>query len=184
MSFGLNAQYLIETSTSQPTAGTNINVPINVENLPTVYTLTIYLEYDNTVLTYTGETNLYPGLTISVETEGDIKYFADVPEGARVQITIADRDAILNGCRESLEMAIQRYPEGKSPEAAVFFSCSARKLLLGTKTSEEYQILKEKIDPIVPMCGFYGYGEIGPIEGSSASAKFHNETFISLLLGT
>lgn len=120
----------------------------------------------------------------SIEAEGDIKYFADVPEGARVQITIADRDAILNGCRESLEMAIQRYPEGKSPEAAVFFSCAARKVLLGTQISEEYQILKEKIDPFVPMCGFYGYGEIGPIESGSASAKFHNETFISLLLGT
>ena len=120
----------------------------------------------------------------SIEAEGDIRYFADVPEGARVQITVADRDAILNGCRESLDMAIQRYPEGKSPDVAVFFSCAARKLLLGTQISEEYQIFKEKIDPIVPMCGFYGYGEIGPIKASSANAKFHNETFISLLLGT
>jgi hypothetical protein len=123
-----------------------------------------------------------PG-TVDEET-GAITYLADVPETAMVQLTVADRDAILNGCRGSLEMAMQHYPEGKSPEAAIFFSCAGRKLLLGTRTGEEYRIIKEKIDPFVPMCGFYGYGEIGPIETSSASAKFHNETFISLLLGT
>ena len=118
------------------------------------------------------------------EETGAITYVADVQEGARVQITVADRDAILTGCRESLEMAMQHYPEGKTPEAAVFFSCAARKLLLGTRTSEEYQIIREKFDLSMPMCGFYGYGEIGPIQSSGANAKFHNETFISLLLGT
>ncbi len=121
---------------------------------------------------------------VSVEAMSEVSYFGDVPEGAKVQITVADRDAILNGCHESLEAALLGYPEGKKPDAAIFFTCAARKIMLGTRTGEEYQIIKEDIGEQVPICGFYGYGEIGPTKSGSADSKFHNETFITLLLGT
>lgn len=120
----------------------------------------------------------------SIEATAEISYFGDVSEGARVQITVADRDAILEGCRESVAKAKQGFPEDKSPEAAVFFSCAARKLLLGTRTVEEMRIVKEELADPIPLCGFYGYGEIGPIRGGSSDSQFHNETFVSLLLGT
>jgi hypothetical protein len=114
---------------------------------------------------------------------GSINYLGDVPEGSMVQITIADRAAILEGCRQSITKAFADYPHGKAPAVALLFSCAARKLLLGTHTGEEIGIVESVLGGHVPVCGFYGYGEIGPLDASDRASKFHNETFVSLILG-
>ena len=118
-----------------------------------------------------------------VRESGAINYLGDVCEGAMVQITIADRNAILEGARESISRAFTDYPHGKTPAAALIFSCAARKLLLGTHTGEEIGIVQSVIGSQVPVCGFYGYGEIGPLDTKDPASKFHNETFVSLILG-
>lgn len=115
---------------------------------------------------------------------GAITYLAEIREGVMVQITVADRSAILAGCTASIEKAFAGYPHGKSPEAALFFSCAARKMLLGTRTNEEFGIIESVIGRDVPVCGFYGYGEIGPRGTDDKVSKFHNETFVSLIMGT
>ncbi len=118
------------------------------------------------------------------EDTGAIAYLGDVREGAMVQITVADRGAILEGCRESVRKAFADFPHGKTPAAALFFSCAARKMLLGTHTGEEIGIVESVIGSQVPVCGFYGYGEIGPRDTNDPTSKYHNETFVSLILGT
>jgi len=120
---------------------------------------------------------------VAEENKGAINYLADVRQGAMVQITVADRPAILEGCTESVSKAFAGYPHGKTPSAAMFFSCAARKYLLGTRTGEEIGIVESVIGSQVPTCGFYGYGEIGPPTTGDPS-QFHNETFISLIMGT
>jgi hypothetical protein len=118
------------------------------------------------------------------EETGAITYLSDVPEGVRAQISITDRAAILEGCEEAIRKALQGFPDIKKPEAAVIVSCSARKLLLGTKTSEEFRIVREKIGQDIPICGFYSFGEIGPQKTDSTKPIMHHETFTMLLLGT
>jgi hypothetical protein len=117
------------------------------------------------------------------EKAGSTAYTGDVPQGSMVQIAIANRDAILEGCRSAVQDAFAAYPHGKAPEAALIFSCAARKLLLGTRTSEEFAIVRQVLGEGLPVCGFYGYGEIGPLAGGPSPAKFHNETFVCLLMG-
>ncbi len=116
------------------------------------------------------------------EGAGSTAHVGDVPQGALVQIAIANRDAILEGCRSAVQGAFAAYPHGKAPEAALIFSCAARKLLLGTRTSEEVSIVREILGEDLPICGFYGYGEIGP-PTATTSAQYHNETFVCLLIG-
>lgn len=116
------------------------------------------------------------------EQAGSTAHVGDVPQGAMVQIAMTSRDAILEGCRSAVQGAFSAYPHGKAPEAALVFSCAARKLLLGTRTSEEVAIVREILGSELPVCGFYGYGEIGPL-ASSTSADYHNETFVCLLIG-
>ena len=113
---------------------------------------------------------------------GAVTFLGAVPDGARVRLTIADRDAILNGCAESLSIAASNLPDGAQPTAALFFSCCARKLLLGTRTEEELGLIRRKFDGAVPVCGFYGYGEISPHMGDPTGSKYHNESFVSLLI--
>ncbi|MCA9717246.1 MAG: FIST C-terminal domain-containing protein [Myxococcales bacterium] len=119
----------------------------------------------------------------SDERTGEIRFFGDVPEGARVQLTHADRDAILVGCRASIDAALASLEPGASPRAALFFSCAGRHRLLGSRTPEEYALLRARLPDSAPIAGFYAYGEIGPIS-QGQSARFHNETFVTVLLGS
>ena len=72
---------------------------------------------------------------------------------------------------------------GASPRAALFFSCAGRHRLLGSRTPEEYALLRARLPDSAPIAGFYAYGEIGPIS-QGQSARFHNETFVTVLLGS
>jgi hypothetical protein len=119
-----------------------------------------------------------------VRESGAINYLGDVREGSMVQITVADRGAILEGCRDSIAKAFADYPHGKTPTAALIFSCAGRKLLLGSRTGEEVGIVESVIGSQIPVLGFYGYGEIGPLNTEDPISKYHNETFVSLILGS
>jgi len=112
---------------------------------------------------------------------GSITFFGDVPEGAIVQITETTHDNILTASKTSMEQALANYP-GKEPVAAVYFSCASRKQILGSRTKEEYTLTQTCLINSLPSCGFYTNGEISPLPQQTNSC-FHNETFITLLLG-
>ena len=116
------------------------------------------------------------------ETTGAVTFLATVPEGARVRLTLANRDEILTGCGESLAIAKANLAPGAQPGAALFFSCMARKTLLGTRTNEEIRLIRETLGDTVAVCGFYGYGEISPNMGDPTGTKYHNESFVTLLI--
>lgn len=115
---------------------------------------------------------------------GAIACFSDVREGVMVQIATADRAAILDGCSASIGKAFADYPHGRSPAAALVFSCAARRTLLGTRTEEEISLVKSVLGPTIPVMGFYAYGEIGPNTSADGVSNCHYETFVSLILGT
>ena len=85
---------------------------------------------------------------------GAISFASEVRDGARVQITTADRAAILDGCSTSVEKAFADYPHGKSPEAALFFSCCCRRILLGTRVKEEFDIIESVLGTEIPVAEF------------------------------
>ncbi|NEO85365.1 MAG: hypothetical protein F6J87_14110 [Spirulina sp. SIO3F2] len=114
--------------------------------------------------------------------EGSVTFFGEVPDQSIVQITTANRDEVVAAAQTSIAQALERYP-GKTPSAAVFFSCAGRRWLLGTRTAEEYQQIREQLPANIPACGFYAYGEIAPLQPCSET-QLHNETFVSCLFGT
>jgi len=116
------------------------------------------------------------------ETTGAVTFLATVPEGSRVRLTLATRDEILTGCGESLAIAKANLPSEVRLGAALFFSCAARKVLLGTRTQEEIRLIRDTLGDGVPACGFYGYGEISPNMGDPTGTKYHNESFVTLLI--
>ena len=112
--------------------------------------------------------------------DGSIFFLGDIPPGASVQITHVERDGIINATGASITQAQENYP-GSKPSIAVCFSCAGRKLVLGTRAHEEVELLQKKCSDL-EVLGFYAYGEIAPLSLNTPS-RFHNETFISLLLG-
>jgi len=103
-----------------------------------------------------------------------------VKEGSLIQLGTSDKATCMESCKESLEMALKNYPSMK-PEAGLVFSCAGRKMVMGTQIKAEAELVKKYLGDI-PFCGFYAYGEIGPMvpEGNSI---FHGATFVTLLIG-
>lgn len=114
--------------------------------------------------------------------DGSISFAGDLPEGARVKLSEASTDDVIAAAERSILTALSAYP-GRTPECGFFVSCAARQELLGTRTPNELRTVRRVIGPSLPLFGFYGYGEIGPLE-PQGRAYFHNETFVSLVLGT
>lgn len=130
-----------------------------------------------------GSDRYYLRVASKVEaSRGSIDFLADVPEGSEVQLTQAIRDDIVSGVQRSVGSAVDRYP-GTVPEAAMLFSCTGRKIALGTRIREEIALVRAALPLPVPVCGFYTFGEIGPL-ASHSGARYHNTTFVTLLLGT
>ena len=87
-----------------------------------------------------------------IDETGAVTFLAAVPPDARVCLTMADRDAILTGCSQSLAMAKSNLPAGAQPAVALVFSCAARKLLLGTRTVEELKLIRGTLgDSVVDL---------------------------------
>ncbi|UKP00076.1 FIST signal transduction protein [Nostoc sp. UHCC 0870] len=116
------------------------------------------------------------------ETIGSITFFADIPEQANIQISEAGHQDILAASHASFMNAMNNYP-GTEPAGVLFFSCVARRQILGMETQQEYLNTKNYFNQFLPACGFYSNGEIAPIK-STGKTHFHNETFVTLILGT
>jgi len=114
---------------------------------------------------------------------GSVMVFGSVPVGASVQLTTASSDDILAGTRDALARATADFPAGARPEAALMFSCMARKSLLGSRTKVEAELARAEYGSSIPLVGLYCAGEVGPVRGD-ATSRFLNETFVTVLLGT
>ena len=125
--------------------------------------------YLRTMMPWSGEDR---GLTI----------MGTIPEGREVQLTMANTDEILAGARSSVATALEGFPAGATPQAALVFSCAIRKGLLGSRTRVESELVRSVLGASIPVSGLYCYGEIGPI--GETGSRLLNETFVTLLLGT
>ena len=134
--------------------------------------------------------NFYLRAPIKYDREsGSITFFSDIPVGAIVQATTAVRADILKATATSVQTALANYP-GESPAVALLVSCAARRRILGTQAHQEFEIIKNHLPDRLPCCGLYAYGEISPLvdisstsNGQDKETQFHNQTFVTLLLG-
>ena len=117
------------------------------------------------------------------ESDGSATFFGSIPQGATVQLTMATTDEILSGTEASVAEAVAGFPPGSMPEAALIASCAVRNFLLGTRTSGEIERIRIGLDRGLPVSGFYAFGEIAPLRVNS-TPSFHNETCVTVLIGT
>jgi len=113
---------------------------------------------------------------------GRVGFFGVVPDGATVQITVAGTEQIFEGARASMQDALAAYPAGKTPDAALLYSCATRRYLLGTRVGREFEMVRDLLGTSIPIAGMYCLGEIAPMS-SPDRTQFHNATMVSVLLG-
>jgi hypothetical protein len=113
---------------------------------------------------------------------GRVGFFGVVPDGSTVQITVAGTEQIFDGAKASMQDALDAFPKGKTPDAALLYSCATRRFLLGTRVGRELEMVRELLGSSIPIAGMYCLGEIAPM-ASPDRTQFHNATMVSVLLG-
>ena len=114
------------------------------------------------------------------EAAGAVIFSGEVVQGGEVQMMQVDRPNIVKGAKASVAAAMQGFSGGK-PEAVFVVSCTTRNEMLGTQVAEEAKAVRAGAGD-APVFGFYAYGEYAPA-GPNASARFHNETCVTVALG-
>jgi hypothetical protein len=112
--------------------------------------------------------------------KGAVSFAAEIPQGAKIKMTRAKSDEIIDGSREAARRAMKSI--GGKPDVVFFFSCMARKIVLGRRTNKEIEAAQEVFGTDVPLIGFYTYGEIANCGEKNPMCKFHNETATFLAL--
>lgn len=105
---------------------------------------------------------------------GAVTFAAEIPQGSTIKMTRGKSVEVVEASREAASRAKERL--GGDPDVVFFFSCMARKIVLGRRTNEEIRVAQEVFGADVPMAGFYTYGEIANCGQRRPICRFHNET--------
>ena len=120
--------------------------------------------------------------TMSVNREeGSISFAGEVLEDSWVRLTCGDHTSILSAAESAARRALENLGTA-TPSLVFVFSCMARKIVLGRRTSEESDMIRGILGDNVPMLGFYTYGEYCPLTVGQRNL-FHNETVTISVIG-
>jgi hypothetical protein len=108
------------------------------------------------------------------EAAGSLIFAGDVPEGSYARLMRANLDRLIDGATGAASAT--RSLMGETPASlALLVSCVGRKLVLGVRTDEELEVVREVVGPACTLAGFYSYGEISPLT-PGARCELHNQT--------
>ncbi|MBI5423627.1 MAG: FIST C-terminal domain-containing protein [Opitutae bacterium] len=96
-------------------------------------------------------------------------FAGDIPMGARVRFMRASYEDIIDGAARAATAA-----RGDEPELVLCVSCIGRRIVLGQRTEEETELVRDAVGTRSVITGFYSYGELAP-QGDGA-CQLHNQT--------
>ena len=107
---------------------------------------------------------------LSIDDEaGSMTFAGDIPLGATVRFMRASYEDLISGAEEAARQAAQ-------PAALVLcVSCVGRRIVLGQRTEEEIEGVRDVFGPSPVLAGFYSYGELAP-SGQAQACQLHNQT--------
>ena len=107
------------------------------------------------------------------EAEQSMTFAGDMPEGMYARLMRANFDRLIEGAAGAAEATLMG--GSKHPTLAILISCVGRKLVLGQRTEEELESVRDILGPDTALTGFYSYGEISPYQASH-KCELHNQT--------
>ncbi|MEA5460779.1 FIST N-terminal domain-containing protein [Arcicella sp. LKC2W] len=107
------------------------------------------------------------------EDKKSMTFAGDMPKGALVRFMKANLDRVIDASAEAAQNAILDF--NNAPELAILVSCVGRKLVMGQRTEEEVEAVREIFGDKTVITGFYSYGEMSP-HNPNARCELHNQT--------
>jgi hypothetical protein len=108
------------------------------------------------------------------EATGSLIFAGDVPQGGYARLMKANVDRLIDGAHGAAGNSYEAVGS-KTPDLAILISCVGRKLVLGQRTEEEVESVRDVLGESAAFTGFYSYGEIAPFS-PSAKCELHNQT--------
>ncbi|MFH1118013.1 MAG: FIST N-terminal domain-containing protein [Pseudomonadota bacterium] len=116
------------------------------------------------------------------EREGSVSFAGEIPQGCKISLTTGGSAAGLLDATTAAARGAMSSLGTVSPAISFFYSCMARKILLGPRTREETERISDVVGRSVPVIGFYTYGEFCP-SSSRTDCRLHNETATVTVVG-
>ncbi|QTA81405.1 FIST domain-containing protein [Desulfonema limicola] len=113
--------------------------------------------------------------------QGSIAFAGEIPEGTMVHLTCGDKASLLDASEKAARLALDELGEAE-PVMAFFYSCMARKTLLGQRTKEEFERVNKILGGNIPLLGFYSFGEYCRIK-PGGPCMLHNESAAISIIG-
>lgn len=104
------------------------------------------------------------------ENSRSLLFAGDVPPGSHIRFMHASQDDLIEGAA----LAARQARLEPAAELALCVSCVGRRVVLGTRTSEELEKVRDILGGAL-LAGFYSYGELAPT-GSAHLCQLHNQT--------
>ena len=121
---------------------------------------------------------------LAARPDRSIVFTGAAPEGAIVSLATARRNDVQQAAESAAQAARRAYSDSTGPELALFFSCSARAHLLGTRAVSELDVMEAECGCGTPVAGAYLRGEFAvPAYTLGTRSQFHNEAIVPVLLG-
>ncbi len=113
---------------------------------------------------------------LSVNEEDQSMVFAgDIPENTVVQLMRANLSRLIDAAGVAGNLSMDKMIKNHNGvTVAIAISCVGRRLVLGQKTDDELEVLKECLPANSNLVGFYSYGELSS-QGYS-NCELHNQT--------
>jgi hypothetical protein len=106
-------------------------------------------------------------------------FAGDIPQGWHVQLMQANFDRLIDGAAQAAAMMPLRDLAGAS-SVCLPISCVGRRLILRHRAEEELEEIGAALPRGTPRVGFYSYGELSPLVGSTC--ELHNQTMTLTIL--
>ena len=114
--------------------------------------------------------------------DGSVTFAGEIPQGSTICLCSGGMTTnLLDSSTGAAKKAITALGEAM-PKMTFFYSCMARKLLLGGLAGEESRRVGSVVGTDVPMLGFYTYGEFCPSR-PGCECQLHNETATVTVIG-
>lgn len=106
------------------------------------------------------------------EKNKSMTFAGEIPQGSFVKFMKSNTDNLLNAANEA---ALEANINKEKTQLVINISCVGRKIVLGSRHDEEFEIIKNTFNSNSTLCGFYSYGEIAP-KISKIACDLNNQT--------
>lgn len=124
------------------------------------------------------EENIVRSVAQIDEADNGLIFASRIPENTKVQLMHSNVMKLIAAAEHALDNCTLDLTNG-APTLALIVSCIGRRMIMGQKTEDEIEIIRDRLPIHTEICGFYSYGEFAPT--ASKQNELHNQTMTLII---